>query len=57
MPQSIIEEIRFRGVQQAELSSLSDVLPESDVLYVTRVQKERFKVRPLLLYDGSLSLP
>ena len=28
---------------QAEFSSLEKVLPETDVLYVTRVQKERFE--------------
>ncbi|HET7144858.1 MAG TPA: hypothetical protein VFI68_12640, partial [Anaerolineales bacterium] len=31
-----------RKVPQAEFSSLEKVLPETDVLYVTRVQKERF---------------
>jgi aspartate carbamoyltransferase catalytic subunit len=31
-----------RGIRYEEVESLSDVLPELDVLYVTRIQKERF---------------
>jgi aspartate carbamoyltransferase len=42
MPPEIIAEISERGIQQAEYSSLEPVLAETDVLYVTRVQKERF---------------
>ena len=42
MPVEIIEELKAQGIEQAEFSSLEDVLPETDVLYVTRVQKERF---------------
>jgi carbamoyl-phosphate synthase/aspartate carbamoyltransferase/dihydroorotase len=30
-------------VPQAEFSKLEDALPETDVLYVTRVQRERFE--------------
>ncbi len=44
MPPSIIDEIQGKSqVQQAEYASLNDVIGESDVLYVTRVQKERFE--------------
>lgn len=43
MPASIIEEINEKGIPQAEYDTLDDVLPETDVLYVTRVQKERFE--------------
>ena len=43
MPPAIIEELRARGVPQAEQTDLETVLAESDVLYVTRVQKERFE--------------
>jgi len=32
-----------KGLPQAEHSTLDGVLPETDVLYVTRVQKERFE--------------
>ncbi len=42
MPPEIIEEIRATGTPQAEYASLEAVLPDTDVLYVTRVQKERF---------------
>jgi aspartate carbamoyltransferase len=43
MPQEIISEISEAGVEQSEHTNLMDVLPETDVLYVTRVQKERFE--------------
>ena len=43
MPQEIIDEISEKGMVQTEHISLQDVLPETDVLYVTRVQKERFE--------------
>lgn len=43
MPPSLIEEIRAKGIPQSEHDQLDDVLPETDVLYVTRVQKERFE--------------
>lgn len=43
MPPEIIEEITSKGITQTEHSNLNDVLPETDVLYVTRVQKERFE--------------
>jgi carbamoyl-phosphate synthase/aspartate carbamoyltransferase/dihydroorotase len=38
-----MDEVAAKGIPQAEYSSLEEVLPETDVLYVTRVQKERFK--------------
>lgn len=43
MPQEIIAELNEKGVAQAEHDTLEGVLPETDVLYVTRVQKERFE--------------
>jgi aspartate carbamoyltransferase catalytic subunit len=42
MPPEIIEEIRSRGTPQAEYRELEPVLADTDVLYVTRVQRERF---------------
>lgn len=39
MPEEIMAEVK---VPQAEARTLEDVLPETDVLYVTRIQKERF---------------
>ena len=43
MPQEVMDEVAEKQVPQAEYSSLEKVLPETDVLYVTRVQKERFE--------------
>ncbi len=43
MPSTIIQELEAKGVQQSEHESLSEVLSDTDVLYVTRVQKERFE--------------
>ena len=42
MPSELIAELSERGVAQKEFRELDEVLPETDVLYVTRVQKERF---------------
>ncbi len=42
MPADIMEEIHQKGTPQSVYNSLDPVLAESDVLYVTRVQKERF---------------
>jgi aspartate carbamoyltransferase catalytic subunit len=41
MPQEIIDELP-RTMTQAEHNTFDGVLPKTDVLYVTRVQKERF---------------
>ena len=41
-PAEIIEEIAQKNIPQNEYFSLEEALPDSDVLYVTRVQKERF---------------
>ncbi len=43
MPQAIMAELDENGVKQREYTNLDTVLPETDVLYVTRVQKERFE--------------
>lgn len=44
MPPEVLEELASRDVEQVEHSRLkSSVIRETDVLYVTRVQKERFK--------------
>ncbi len=43
MPSEIIAEINEKGIPQAEHTSLDACLPETDVLYVTRIQKERFE--------------
>lgn len=43
MPPELIEELSAKGVSQKEFTTLEPVLAETDVLYVTRVQKERFE--------------
>lgn len=43
MPREVMNEVSEKGIPQAEFDSLENVLPETDVLYVTRVQKERFE--------------
>jgi aspartate carbamoyltransferase len=43
MPQDVMDEVAPKGVAQSEHTSLRQVLPKTDVLYVTRVQKERFE--------------
>lgn len=42
MPAEIIAELGAQGVEQTEYATIEDALPETDVLYVTRIQKERF---------------
>jgi len=42
MPPEIVAELNARGIPQAEYSELAPILAETDVLYVTRVQRERF---------------
>jgi aspartate carbamoyltransferase len=43
MPKDVMEEVASKDVPQAEFARLEDALPQTDVLYVTRVQKERFE--------------
>jgi aspartate carbamoyltransferase catalytic subunit len=43
MPEELIAELQVHGMPQHEYSGLDEILPETDVLYVTRVQKERFE--------------
>jgi aspartate carbamoyltransferase len=43
LPKEVMDEVGAKGIPQAEFNSLEEVLPETDVLYVTRVQKERFE--------------
>ena len=42
MPPTLMEELEAKRVPQASFTTLEPVLAETDVLYVTRVQKERF---------------
>ncbi|WP_417349563.1 aspartate carbamoyltransferase [Ferrimonas sp.] len=42
MPDYLCEELSDAGIQFTHLENLDQVMPELDVLYMTRVQKERF---------------
>jgi aspartate carbamoyltransferase len=42
-PREVMDEVAAKGTPQAEFRVLEEVLPATDVLYVTRVQKERFE--------------
>jgi len=42
MPKEVLAEARSRGVEVEETRDLSEVIEEADVLYATRIQKERF---------------
>ena len=42
MPDSVTTAARKRGIPVRQCSSLDEVLADTDVLYVTRVQQERF---------------
>lgn len=42
VPEYIREKLRAAGVQWCEVESMEEVMPELDVLYMTRVQRERF---------------
>lgn len=43
IPREIIAELEEKDIPCLELRMLEEILPETDVLYVTRVQKERFE--------------
>jgi carbamoyl-phosphate synthase/aspartate carbamoyltransferase/dihydroorotase len=43
MPAALVAQLRAQGLAQAEFNTLEPALAETDVLYVTRVQKERFE--------------
>jgi aspartate carbamoyltransferase len=43
MPADLVAHLNEKSVPQAEHGTLDEVLPDTDVLYVTRVQKERFE--------------
>jgi aspartate carbamoyltransferase len=43
MPAGLVDQVGRAGISQVETTDLDSVLPETDVLYVTRIQKERFE--------------
>ncbi|XP_072536144.1 multifunctional protein CAD isoform X5 [Salminus brasiliensis] len=42
MPIEIVDFVASKGIKQEEFNSIEEALPETDVLYMTRIQKERF---------------
>ncbi|TIC80569.1 aspartate carbamoyltransferase [Crenobacter intestini] len=42
MPDYICEELDEKGIEYTIVNSLDDVVPQVDILYMTRVQRERF---------------
>lgn len=42
MPEKVFNYVASKGIQQKVYSTLEEILPETDVLYMTRIQKERF---------------
>jgi len=43
MPRDVMDEVAQKGITQTEHAALDKPLPATDVLYVTRVQRERFE--------------
>ena len=43
MPESLVAEVSAAGIEQHATADLDEVLGTTDVLYVTRIQKERFE--------------
>jgi aspartate carbamoyltransferase catalytic subunit len=42
LPEAIAHELKKKGLKFSFHTSLEDVLPKADILYMTRIQKERF---------------
>ena len=42
MPSEIIDQVKAQGIEVAESEDLSDAVCKADVLYMTRIQRERF---------------
>uniref|UniRef100_A0A3Q2H3W2 Carbamoyl-phosphate synthetase 2, aspartate transcarbamylase, and dihydroorotase n=1 Tax=Equus caballus TaxID=9796 RepID=A0A3Q2H3W2_HORSE len=42
MPPNVWDFVASRGTKQEEFESIEEALPDTDVLYMTRIQKERF---------------
>lgn len=43
MPNHVKEFVGSKGIRQDEYTDLKSVLPDTDVLYMTRIQRERFE--------------
>lgn len=42
MPENIVRYLSSKGISQKVMKSIEEALPTTDVLYMTRIQKERF---------------
>lgn len=42
MPNHVVNYVAERGIPQERFSTLEEALPDTDVLYMTRIQNERF---------------
>jgi carbamoyl-phosphate synthase/aspartate carbamoyltransferase/dihydroorotase len=42
MPTEVVNFVSSKGIHQEELETLEEALLDTDVLYMTRIQKERF---------------
>lgn len=42
MPGHVVEYVTKQRIQQEKFSTLEEALPDTDVLYMTRIQRERF---------------
>ena len=42
MPENVREYVASKGVPQANYDNLEEAIMETDILYVTRIQRERF---------------
>jgi aspartate carbamoyltransferase catalytic subunit len=42
MPGYLVRELDDRGIESRRVDALEEAIPESDIIYMTRVQKERF---------------
>lgn len=45
MPNHVVQFVASKGIPQEEYSTLESVLPDTDVLYMTRIQRERFETQ------------
>jgi len=47
MPAELLDEVRGKGMEFSEHADVAEIIGEADVLYVTRVQRERFEDQDL----------
>jgi len=50
-PTAVLEALQAAGVEYRQTECLEEILPDIDVLYATRIQKERFKGEEEPLYE------